>query len=166
MMVTHGWAEAGLVAGVIGVAGEDCSGTVNLFREYDTGKLVRQGNASEREEELRSLAGRGRPSVCGADGEHKALGSVVAQTAEAGSELLGCELLATTVEEDGKGAGAAGLVVQPVEEGVFGFEELGVAGDVAGGAADVVGEEGFRGLGLGAGALRPDCSEGNLHSRL
>ncbi len=89
---------------------------------------------------MRLLEGGGGPAVCGADGEDEALGAVVAEAAETGGELLGGELLAAAVEEDGKGADASRLVLQPFKEGGLGIEELGVAGDVAGGPSNVVGE--------------------------
>ena len=90
----------------------------------------------------------GGPAVGGADGEDEALGAVVAETADAGSEVLGGELLAAAVEQDGVCAGAAGLLIEPFEEEGFGVEGLCVAGDIAGGALDVVGDEAIGGLGL------------------
>ena len=151
------------MSGVVGVAGEDGGGAVDLLGENDAGELVGEGDASEGEEELRLLAGGGGPAVGGTDGEDETLGAVVAETAEAGGELLGGELVATAVEKDAKGADAAGVVFEPMEQGWLGVEELGLAGDVAGGASEVVGEQGVGGGGLGAGGAGEDGGESDLH---
>jgi hypothetical protein len=137
-----------LVAGVVGVAGEDGEGAVELLGEDYAGEFVGQGDESEREEEVGSGAGVGGPAVGGADGEDEALGALVAKTADAGGEGLGGKLLAASVEQDGVGAGSTGLLIEPFEEEGFGVEGLGVAGKIAAGALDVVGDEASGGLGL------------------
>ena len=116
---------------MIWVSGQDCGGTVNLLRQYDAGKLVGECDAAEGEEELCFLAGGGRPSVGGAYGEDEALDAVVAETTKAGGELFGGELLPEAIEKYGEGAAAARLVVQPIQQGGFGVEELGFAGNIA-----------------------------------
>lgn len=125
---------------MVGVSGEDGGGAVELLGEDDAGELVGEGEAAEGEEEVGALVGGGGPAVGGTDGEDEALGSVVAEAADAGSEVLGGELLAAAIEQDAEGADAAGLLVEPGEEGGLGIEDLGVAGDGAVGAGDVVGE--------------------------
>ena len=107
-----------------------------------------QGDESEGEEEVGAGAGVGGPAVGGADGEDEALGAVVAEPAEAGGEVLGGELLSAAVEQNGVGAGAAGLLIKPFEEEGFGVEGLCVAGDIAAGALDVIGDEAIGRLGL------------------
>jgi hypothetical protein len=70
------------------VAGENGQGAVYLFGEYDTGELVRQGNSTQGKEKVGALASDSRPAVCRANGQDKALGAVVAKSAELSSELL------------------------------------------------------------------------------
>ena len=106
------------------MAGENSGGTVDLLRQYDAGKLMGEGDAAEGDEQLGSLAGGIGPSVGGTDGEEEALGAVVAEVADAGGEVFGGELLTTTVEQDGEGAYAAGMVVQRLEEGCLCVEDL------------------------------------------
>lgn len=98
------------------MTGQDCGGTVNLLGKYDAGKMVRQGEAAQREEEVGAFAGLRGPAAGRAEGEHKALRSIVAEASKAGSELFRSELLAAAVEEDGVGADTAGLEGEPVEE--------------------------------------------------
>jgi hypothetical protein len=129
------------MAGVVGVAGEDGEGSVELLGEDYAGEFVGQGDESEREEEVGAGSSVGGPAVGGADGEDEALGAFVAETADAGGEVFGRELLAAAVEEDGVGSGSTGLLIEPFEQEGFGVEGLGVAGDIAGGALDVVGDE-------------------------
>ena len=146
------------------MVGEDGGGSVELFGQDYAGELVREGEAAEGEENVGALAGVGGPAVGGAYGEDEALGSFVAEATDADGELFGGELVAAAVEEDGVGAEAAGLLVKPGEEGGFGVEDLGVAGDGAGGAGDVVGEEAVGGLGFCAGGLWEDCCQGDFHT--
>src|SRR6202011_4731117 len=129
---------------------------------YDAGELVGEGEASEGVDEVGAVAGGLGPSVGGADVEGEALGSVVAETANAGGELLGGELLAAVVEQDGVGADAAGVLVEPGEERGLGVEDVGVAGDNAGCAGDVVGEQAVGGFGFGAGSAGKDGRKGDL----
>jgi hypothetical protein len=153
----------GLVTGVVGVAGEDGEGAVELLGEDDAGQLVGQGDESEREEEVGPGAGGGGPAVGWTDGEDEALGAVVAEAAEASGEVLGGELLAAAVEENGVGVGAAGLLLEPFEEGGFGVEGLGVAGDIAAGALDVICDEAIGRVRLRTGAAWRDCGQSDFH---
>jgi hypothetical protein len=146
------------------VAGEDGEGAVGLFSEDNAGELVGEGDEAEGEEEVGAGAGGGGPAVGGADGEDEALGSHVAQVTETRGKILGRNLLAAAVEEDEVGTGAAGVEIGCGEEGGLGVEELGVAGEIATGSLEVVGEEAVCGIDFGARASRGDCSEGDLHS--
>jgi hypothetical protein len=152
-----------LVAGVVGVAREDGSGAVDLLGEDDAGELVGEGDEAEREEEVGTVAGCGGPAVGGTDGEDQALCAIVAETAESGGEFFGGELAAAAVEEDGEGADAAGVLVERVEQGSLGIEDLTVAGDVSGDAGDVIGEEAVGWLRLGSGGAGKDGGEDDLH---
>ena len=81
------------MAGVVGVAGEDGEGAVDLFGEDGAGELVGEGDGAEGEDEGGAGAGGGGPAVGGADGEDDGLGAGVAQAAEVGGEVFGGELL-------------------------------------------------------------------------
>jgi hypothetical protein len=76
------------MAGVVGVAGEDGEGTVDLLGEDDASEFMRQGNVAEREDEAGAGASGGGPAVVGADGEHDGLRAGVAEAAEVGGEVL------------------------------------------------------------------------------
>ena len=154
------------MAGVVGVVGEDSGGSVELFGEDDAGQLVGEGEAAEGEEQVGAIEGGWGPTVGGAYGEDEALGSFVPPATDAGGELFRGELLAPAVEEDGVGTDATGLVVEPGEEGGFGVEDLRVAGNGAGGAGDVVGEEAVGGLGFSAGGAGEDGGDGDLHTKV
>jgi hypothetical protein len=151
------------VARVVGVSSEDGGGAVDLLGQYNASELVGQGEASEGEEQVGADAGGRRPSVCRADTEHEALGAVVAKAADSGGEVLGGKLLAGAVEQDGMGADASRLLVEPGKKCRLGLEGLRCAGEVAVGASNVIGEEAVGGLGLGASGFREDRGEGDLH---
>ena len=70
------------MAGVVWVAGEDGEGAVDLLGEDGAGELVRQGDAAEREEQVRAAAGLGRPAVRRTDGEEDGLRAGVSEPAE------------------------------------------------------------------------------------
>ena len=151
------------MAGVVGVAGEDGECAVELLGEDGSGEFVGQGDRAEGEQEIGAGAGRGGPSVGGADGEDDGLGAGVAEAAEVGGEVLGGELLAGTVEQDKDRGGAGGLAIEPTEERGLGVVGLGGAGDVAGDAGEVIGGEGLGGSGFGARAGGGDGCEEELH---
>lgn len=132
--------EAHLVTGVVGMAGEDRQGAVDLLGEYDAGKLMRQGQTAKGQKKVGALTCHGGPSIGGTDSEHEALSALIADAPNLRGELLRGVLLAAAIQQDGVGGGAAGLAVQPVENCCLGVEELGVAGDVPGSALDIVGE--------------------------
>jgi hypothetical protein len=152
-----------LVSGVVGVAGQDGEGSVDLLGQYDAGKLVRQGHAAEGKEKISALAcGRG-PPVGGTDGEHKPLSTLIADASDVRSELLGGVLLTPAIQQNGVGRGTAGLTVQPIEECSLGFEDLRVAGDVASCPCNVVIMQTIASLRLGSGLARKDSSKNQLH---
>ena len=76
------------MAGVVWVAGQYGQGTVDLLSQYNAGKLVGQSHAAEGKEKISALAGHGGLPVGRANGEHKALGALVADAPDLRSELL------------------------------------------------------------------------------
>jgi hypothetical protein len=151
------------VAGVVGVAGEDGEGSVDLFGENGAGEFVGKGDGAEREDESGAGAGGGGPAVGGADGEDDGLSAGVAEAAEVGGEGFGGEGGATAVEEDEVGGGAGSGAVEPGEEGGFGGLGERLAGEVAGGSGEVVGGESGGGMGFGAAGFWGDGGEVELH---
>lgn len=145
------------------MAGEDGAGAVDLFGEDDAGELVRQGHLAEGEKELRFGAGVFGPAIRGADGEENLLSAVVAELAEMGGEGFGGELFAGGVEQDDVDGCAGGALVGEGEELRFGGEEARLAGVVTRGTFNEVGEQRVELTLLGAGALRADGGEKNLH---
>jgi hypothetical protein len=81
--------DAGLVAAVVGVAGEDGEGAVDLLGGDGAGELVGEGHAAEGEGAGGFGAGDGGPAVGGADAEEDALGAFVAEAGEVLRELGG-----------------------------------------------------------------------------
>ena len=77
-----------LVAGVVGMSGQDGQGAVDLLGEYDASELMRQGNSTQGKEKVGALTSGSRPAVCGANSEYEALSAVVAKAAEPSCELL------------------------------------------------------------------------------
>jgi hypothetical protein len=111
------------VAGVVGVAGADGEGAVDLLGEDDGGEFVGEGDAAEGEGAFGAFErGRG-PAVGRADGEEGVLGSGVLEGAEDGGEFGRGDLLASAVGEEEGGTGAGGGVVEEVEEPGFGGED-------------------------------------------
>ncbi len=151
------------MAGVVGVAGEDGEGPIELLGEDYAGELVGQGDESEREEEVGASAGGRGPAVGGTDGEDEALGTVVAEAAEASGEVFGGKLQASAIEKNGVGADAAGLLIKRLEQEGFRVEGLCVADDIAGGALHEVCHEAIGGLGLGTRPARRYCRQGDFH---
>ena len=112
------WLGGRLVAGVVGVAGADGQGSVNLFGGDYGGELVGEGDAAEGEGAVGSGEGSGRPTVGGTDGKDKVLGAGVLESAQGGGEIFGGELLAAAIGEEEDGPGAGGGFVDEGEEGL------------------------------------------------
>ena len=151
------------VACVVWVAGEDCQGAVDLFSEHDAGKLMGQGQTAEGNKEVGALACSNRPPIGRTDSKHEALSPPIANASDLRGELLRGVLLAAAIEQNRIGQGTAWLARQPLEDFCLGIEELGIAGDVPGGAFDIVGEQTIRGLGLGASTAWSDGGKSDLH---
>jgi hypothetical protein len=115
------------MAGVVGVTREDGEGTVDLFGEDGAGELVGEGNKTEREQQVGAVSGCGGPAVGGAYAEDEALGSGVAELAHANGNFIRRQLASATVQEYCVGPSSTGLAGEPVKEGGFGVEELGLA---------------------------------------
>jgi hypothetical protein len=152
-----------LVPGVVGVAGQDGEGAVDLLGQYDAGKLVRQGHAAKGKEKIGALACGRRPSAGGTDGEHKPLNALIANASDVRSELLGGVLLAAAIQQNGVGGGTTGLTVYPIEECGLGVEDLRVAGGVPGCPCNVVIMQTIASLRLGSGLAGNDSSKNQLH---
>ena len=135
-----------LVAGVVGVVGEDGEGAVDLLGEDDASQFVGQRDVAEGEDEAGAGAGGCGPTVGGADGEEEGLRAGVAQAAEVGGEFFAGELLAAAVEQDEDRGGACRLAIECGQQGGFGGVVLGLTGEVARGAGEIVGGEGGCGV--------------------
>lgn len=61
------------------------------------------------------------------------------------------------------GGGTAGLVVEVVEEGGFGVEQVLLSRQIAGGAGGEIGDEAVCCLGFGAGFFGCDGGKDDLH---
>jgi hypothetical protein len=116
-------AANGSVAGVVGMAGEDGEGAVDLLGQDDACELVGEGDAAEGEQELGTSASYIRPAVGGPDGEDETLRPGVAKMANGLSNLFGGELTAAAVEQGKVDGSSAGLAIEPGEECGFGIEE-------------------------------------------
>jgi hypothetical protein len=112
------------MSAVVGVASENGGGAVDLFCEHNAGKLMRQRDAAEREEEVGTIPRLGRPAIRRADGEDKALSPIISKPAKAASELLRRELLTAAIQQDRGGTDAPGLESKPVEQDCLGVKKL------------------------------------------
>lgn len=92
---------------MIGVAGEDGGGAVELFGEHDAGKLVRPGHPSERDHRGGGLQHRGIVAVGAADGKNQFARAGVALACQKLGKILRCQGFAGFVEGNDTGAGIA-----------------------------------------------------------
>ena len=115
------------MAGVVGVACQDCTGAVELFGEDEAGEFVGHCDGAEREQQIGLGPGLFRPSVGGADGEDDVLDALIPAGAEPGGELGGAELAAAAIEQDEDGSGSALAPGQPISEGLLGSERFRLA---------------------------------------
>lgn len=74
------------VAGVVGVARENCARAVELLGHDESGEGVSQGESSERQQEAGAGACRLGPAIGGADGEDDVLRAFITAGSEPGGE--------------------------------------------------------------------------------
>src|SRR5216683_953101 len=152
-----------LVAGVVGVAGENGQGPVYLLGQNHAGELMRQGHPPEGKKQIGTLTCGRRPPIRRSDGEHQALDALIANATEVRGELLRGELLAATIQQNGIRRSATRLTIQPIEQGGLGPEKLGVAGNVMGGPLYIVGQQSIGRLSFGTRTSGSDDGESDLH---
>ena len=109
------------------MSGQNGQGAVHLLSQYDASQLMWQGDATKRKKHVGTLARGRRPPIRRANGEHQALDSLVADTAEPRSELIRGVLLAATIQQNRIRGSATGLPIQPVEDRRLRIEQLGLA---------------------------------------
>jgi hypothetical protein len=126
------------------VAGENGQRAVYLLGQNNTGELMGQSDATKGKKQVGTLACGRRPPIRRSDGKHQALNTLVTYAAEVRGELIRGVLLAATVEQYRMGRSATGLAIQPIEQGRFGVEELGLTRDVSGRTRYIVGEQAIR----------------------
>jgi len=137
------------MAGVVGVACQDCTGAVELFGEDEAGEFVGHCDGAEREQQIGLGPGLFRPSVGGADGEDDVLDALIPAGAEPGGELGGAELAAAAIEQDGKrrqpgGFAGVGGTAEPGEERGFGSEGFGLDRDIRVDSVEIEAGERFK----------------------
>jgi hypothetical protein len=135
---------ANLVAGMVGVSGENGQGAVYLLGQNNTGELMRQSHATKGKKQVGTLACGRRPPIRRSDGKHQPLNTLVADAAEVRGELIRAVLLAAAIHQNRIRRSATGLAIQPIEQGRFGVEELGLTRDISGRTPYVVGEQAVR----------------------
>jgi hypothetical protein len=74
------------VAGVVGVAGENCARAVELLGHDEAGESVSESEAPQREQEAGTGACLLGPAVSGANGKDDVLRAFIAVCAEPGGE--------------------------------------------------------------------------------
>ena len=150
---------------VVGMSCQNRERPIDLLCQYCARKLVRKGDAAERERQAGSGVCCGRPAVVGADRQDDGLGAGVAQTAEMCGEFFAAELLASAVQEDENRRRSPGLTFERCEERSLGVVGVSFAGDVAACTGEEFRGDGCRRLGLGACAGRTDGDGEELHPR-
>ena len=134
------------MAGVVGVACQDCTGAVELFCEDQAGEIVGHCDGAKRERETRGGVDRGvsggRPAIRWADREDDVLDSLVAPVSQPGGKFCGRKLTAAAIEED-RERGEAGRfselsgIGKPGEKCGFRWESFGLARQVGVNAVEV-----------------------------
>ena len=108
-----GGKQAGEVGGasvaMIGVAGKDCHGPVELLGEHHPGDLMRPRHFAESEAQARLFEERRAVAVGAADGEDERRRALVAPFGDAPGEGGAGQVAAAFVERDEDGAGRDGL---------------------------------------------------------
>jgi len=84
-----------------------------LFGEDEAREGVGHGHRAEREKQLRSVTGGGRPAICGSDGKHEMLSTLVPAISEPGCKGLRAHLSAAAIEKDGYGRCSALELLNP-----------------------------------------------------
>ena len=115
---------------MVGMAGEDGQGAVDLLGGDDSGELVRQRNTTEGDGKIGSLEGNSRPAIRGADGEDQGLDASIAKAPYIFGEFLGAELLAAAIGEQEHGAGPAGGVFDKAEQSCLTGEDTVCSGRI------------------------------------
>jgi hypothetical protein len=141
------------------VASENCNRAVKLLGHDEAGEGVGQGEGTEGEQELGALAGGGGPAVRGADGEGDVLGAFIAAGVEPLGKDAGAHLASAGIEQHGEDGSAALLAIEPGDEGLFCFEDMGAGGDKRGTTIQVATDGGVE-LVAGAGS---DVGKSDLH---
>jgi hypothetical protein len=100
---------------------------------------MRQSDFPQGKKQVGASSRYRRPPIRGSDAKYKSLGTLVADAAEARRELLRGVLLAAAIQQNGICRRTAWLTIQPLEDGSLGLEELGLAGDIPGGAFYIIG---------------------------
>src|SRR4029079_8175340 len=89
---------------MVGVAGKDRRGTVELFGKHDAAELMRPGHGAEADDKVGGSAQGGIVAVRSADDQRQAAPVFIPEPGESRRELLGSEVLAALVERDQSGA--------------------------------------------------------------
>jgi hypothetical protein len=145
------------------MASQNGERSVDLLGENDACELMRQRNATESEQKIGALPSRGGPAIRWPDGDDQALSAVIAQAAQVRGKLLRGVLLAAAIKQNRLGRRTAGVPVQPVKKSQLGLEDLGLAGNIPGGAIDIVSKQTVGGLGFGSSAPWSDRGKSDLH---
>ncbi len=139
--------------------------TIDLLCQYCARKLVRKGDAAERERQAGPGMGCGRPPVVWTDRQDDGLGAEVAQASEMCGEFFAAELLASAVQEDENRRRPPGLTIKRCEERSLGVVGVSFAGDVAACPGEEFRGDRCRRLGLRTRASRTDGDQEELHLR-
>src|SRR4051812_30078512 len=88
---------------MIGVAGKDGRGAIELLGKHDAAKLMRPGHGAEADDQVGGSAQGGMVAVRSADEERQAAPVFIPKADKSRRELLGGEVLAALVERDQRG---------------------------------------------------------------
>jgi hypothetical protein len=119
------------VSAVVGVAGPDGEGAVDLLSGDGGGEFMGQRDAAEGDGAVGAGQRGGGPAVRRTDGEDQLLGARILQGTDGGGELRRADLLAPAVRQQECGPGAGGGAGQELKQVRFGGDDPELAGDVA-----------------------------------
>src|SRR5690348_14994575 len=112
------------MAGVIGMACEDCKCPVQLLGEHHTRQSVRQRHRAQRKKKICAVSGLFRPPIGRPDREDQLLSSPIALAADPLRKGFRAHLTPSAVEQDEGGWSAAMLTLQGFKKGGFGLKSL------------------------------------------
>lgn len=145
---------------VVRVPRQNCKCTIDLFADEDAGELVRKGHGAEGEQQAGTGAIGAGPPVDGAKREDDVLAALIAPLSQPLGEGCGGKLFAALIKHHQHGRGSAFEPVEPCEESVTRFKDVGFHFGIRPRSAQILRSEAVKAL---ASCADCDGSKGDVH---